>query len=108
MIYDPFLLLLKSMGLPAPQCEVQFHPTRRWRADYLWEKERVIVEREGGLWSRNERARAAHAKPLKIQRDMEKSNAAQLLGFVYLRFQPKELDSGKALAAVQQALTRSA
>lgn len=97
MTLDPFLLLLRAHGLPLPETEVRFAPPRLWRADYCWRDQRVIVEREGGLFSRDVNARKAHAAPVHILRDMEKSNAAQLLGYRYLRYTPQQLDSGDAL-----------
>lgn len=94
---DPFLLLLRAHGFPLPEVEVVFAPPRKWRADYLWRERRVIVEREGGLFSHTVQAQLAHTSPTHILRDMEKSNAAQLLGFRYLRYTPRQLDSGDVL-----------
>jgi hypothetical protein len=94
---DPFLLLLRAHGFPLPEVEVVFAPPRKWRADYCWRELRVIVEREGGLFSTNIQAQLSHASPTHILRDMEKSNAAQLLGYRYLRYTPTQLDSGAVL-----------
>lgn len=104
MKLDPFLLLLRAHGLPLPECEVRFAPPRQWRADYLWFQQRLIIEREGGLFSANVHAKAAHASPVHILRDMEKSNAAQLLGFKYLRYTPRQLDSGEVLDVLRVVL----
>jgi hypothetical protein len=101
---DMFLLLLAAHHLPAPETEIVFGPPRLFRADYLWRHAMLIVEREGGLWSKDERAKAAHAKPMKILRDMEKSNYAQSLGFVYLRFTPEQLDKGQAMPMIKHFL----
>lgn len=101
---DLFLLALRAHQLPPPETEVVFARPRRWRADYLWAQQRVIVEREGGLFSRA-RARLAHASPTSILRDMEKSNAAQLLGYRYLRYTPTQLDSGACLDDLRRVLT---
>lgn len=99
--FDPFLALLEAAGLPAPEREVRFIPGRQFKADYLFRAAKVIVEREGGLWSPEARAQAAHAMPLKIMRDMEKANLAQLEGFKYFRYTPKQLDSGEALPVLR-------
>jgi hypothetical protein len=101
---DPFLLLLRAHGFPLPEVEVVFAPPRRWKADYLFRDQRVIVEREGGLFSRNVQAQLAHAAPVHILRDMEKSNAAQLLGYRYLRYTPTQLDSGACLDDLRRVL----
>jgi very-short-patch-repair endonuclease len=105
---DPFLLLLQAHGLPLPQTEYPFAPPRRWRADYCWPDLRLIVEKDGGLFRGGRRPGTAvggHSSAAGILRDMEKSNAAQLLGYRYLRFAPRELDSGAALPMIRQALT---
>ena len=101
--FDPFLLLLKAHGLPLPQTEFVFHPTRKWRADYCWPDRLVIVERHGGLFMKG-RAGMAHAMPTSIRRDWEKANAAQLLGYVILQFESRDLDSGSALETIKAVL----
>lgn len=108
MTVDRFCLLLKAHGLPLPEVEVVFAPPRRFRADYCWPAQKVIVEREGGLWSRHINARRAHAQPLNIQRDMEKANVAQALGYRYLRFTPEQLERGDALAYLRPLLQETA
>ena len=105
MAADLFLALLQAHGLPLPETEQVFAPPRRWRADYLWRAQMVIVEREGGIWMRNAKTGAgAHALPSNIIRDMEKGNAAQLLGYVYLRYTPQQLQSGAAVEQLKAVL----
>lgn len=102
---DRFLDLLRAHGLPLPECEVTFAPPRRWRADYLWRAALVIVERDGGIFMRTAKTgQGAHSLPTNILRDMEKGNAAQLLGYVYLRYTPQQLDSGEVLAVLKDIL----
>ena len=100
---DPFLVLLHAHDLPLPETEAIFHPTRKWRADYLWRHAMLIVERHGGLFAKG-RAGMAHAMPTSIRRDWEKANAAQLLGYVILQFESRDLDSGKALEQIKEVL----
>lgn len=88
---DPFVLLCRAHGLPEPELEVVFAPPRLYRADYLFRDAKVIVEREGGLFAKG-RAGMAHAMPTSIQRDMARSNLAQLAGFRYLRYTPQQLE----------------
>jgi hypothetical protein len=95
--FDPFVALCEAHGLPTPEREARFIEGRQFRADYLFRAARVIVEREGGIWSKDPRAQAAHARPLKIIRDMEKANLAQFAGFKYFRYTPAQLDSGACL-----------
>lgn len=96
--FDPFVLLCREHGLPEPQREKTFHPTRKWQADYLWRAEGVIVERDGGIWRRGG---GAHSRPTNILRDMEKGNAAQLMGYKFFRFTPKQLENGWAIGVLK-------
>ncbi len=114
--FDPFLELLRAHGLPLPNPATKHGPGREfvfarprlWRADYHWLTPRkLIVEREGGLFgggAGGSLAVGGHSNGTGAVRDMEKANAAQLLGYIYLRFQPCDLDSGKALTFIRQAL----
>ena len=106
---DTFLLLLQAHGVPLPQIEYSFAPPRRWRADYCWPNERVIVERDGGLFRGGRRpgtGLGGHSSVGGILRDMEKSNAAQLFGYIFLRFTVQQLTNGEALPIIRAALAR--
>lgn len=94
-------MVCQAHGLPIPEEEVEFHPTRKWRADFLWRAQKVILEKEGGLFASG-RALAAHGRPLGIRRDMEKANAAQLLGYRYFRVEPCDIESGKVVELLKQ------
>lgn len=104
--FDPFIALCVAHGLPKPEREAAFIEGRQFRADYLFREARVIVERQGGLFSKNARAQKAHAMPLKILRDYEKSNLAQLAGYTYLQFTPDQLDNGVCLPELKILLGR--
>lgn len=85
--------------LPAWKREFRFHPTRLWRMDYAWPDHRIGVEIEGGIWMKGKTGRGgAHSLPTNILRDMEKQNAAHLLGWRVFRFTPGQLKSGEALS----------
>lgn len=100
--FDAFLSLVAASGLPAPELEYVFHPTRRFKADYAWPAQKLIVERQGGLWAKEgTRAKKAHTMPLAILRDYEKANLAQLVGFTYLQFTPSQLDSGEVIETLR-------
>ena len=100
----PLSALCRGAGLPQPIPEYEFHPTRRWRFDYAWPLHLVALEVEGGLWSKSEQARAAHAKPLAILRDMAKGNAAACLGWRILRVTPDEVRDLSVLPLIADAL----
>lgn len=80
--------LCKAHQLPEPTPEYQFHPTRRWRADYAFihTTPRVIVEIDGGVW-----AQGRHTRGAGFIQDQVKLNAAALLGYHVLRYTPDRL-----------------
>src|SRR6188768_3013853 len=73
---DLFTALCKAEGLPVPIREFEFHPIRKWRADYAFPAQRVLVEIDGGVWTQGRHTRGAG-----FIEDQRKTNAAQLLGF---------------------------
>lgn len=78
----PFLLDWKARypELPVPVRDFKFHPTRKWRADFAWEKVKVICELHGGG------ARGRHATVKGHAADCEKINEAQKLGYMVLQY----------------------
>lgn len=83
--------------LPPYVREYQFHPTRKFRADFAFVPQKLLVEVEGGLF-----VKGAHSNPLGIIRDMEKSNLAALGGWALLRYSPAQIKSGEAIAQIKQ------
>lgn len=69
--------------------EYRFHPHRRWRADYavLGDGIKVLIELEGGIYSGGRHVRADG-----YRNDVEKYNAASMLGFVVLRLGTGQVD----------------
>jgi len=78
-------------GLPRPELEYKFHPTRKWRFDYAWPDKKIAVEIEGGVWTRGR-----HTRGSGFVEDMEKYNMAGKLGWRIFRFVPSELRNGIA------------
>lgn len=72
---------------------------RRWRFDFALD-DKLAIEVEGGIWMRGG---GAHSRPANIERDIEKHNAATLLGWRVLRVTPKMVKSGQALDLVMEA-----
>lgn len=60
---------------------------RRWRADFAWPDFGLLVEIEGGQFSRGRHQRANG-----YSADCEKYNAATILGWSILRYTRKDLD----------------
>lgn len=82
---------------------------RRWRADFMvvdrrelaemQEMENLLVEIDGGGY-----VAGRHTRGEGFAADLEKLNAAVLLGYRVLRFTPAMVDDGRALAVIRQAL----
>lgn len=81
-----FFSLLDSVGIKRPKPEVQFHPTRKWRFDYAWPDQKIALEVEGGAF-----IGGRHTSGAGFIQDMEKYNAAGVLGWRIFKVVPKEL-----------------
>lgn len=96
--YPLFEALLRDAGL-AFCAEYRFDGTRLWRFDYAWPEQRVALEVEGGAFAKGG---GGHNRGAGFQADMEKYNAAALLGWVVLRYPPEKLAA--AIPALVQVL----
>ena len=92
--YPFFEAMLVKHGLSGFVREFRFFPSRRWRSDYAWPKYSLLVEIDGGVWTGGRHTRGAG-----FTADQEKLNAAAMLGFYVLRFQPKDVK--RSLVAVE-------
>ncbi len=93
------LTSLRASGLPEPEREFRFHPTRRFRLDFAWPVVKLAVEVEGGIYRGG-----GHTSVSGLKRDIAKSNALTLLGWRLLRFHGDQVKSGEATALIRQAL----
>ena len=96
---DLFAFQLDSAGLTGYVREYQAIPGRRFRFDFAWRKERLLVEINGGTYSKG-----AHSTGTGINRDYEKGNLAVLNGWRVLSFDTKMVKSGAALEVVEKFL----
>lgn len=87
-------LSFAAVKIPVPEREYKFHPDRRWRADFCWIEEKIIVEIDGGTYSGGRHTRGGG-----FQKDCEKLNAAAELGFRVFRFTGKDV---RQLGALRQ------
>ena len=110
---EEFAWQIKVAGLQEPYRQYKFHPTRKWPVDFCWLGQKVIVEVEGGIWSRagakkcpvcGQTEGGAHGRGAGIVRDIEKYNAATLLGFRVYRVTSTMIHDGSALALIENAL----
>ena len=94
-----FAMQLDSAGLTQYVREYQAIPGRKFRFDFAFLKERLLVEINGGTYSRG-----AHARPLGIKRDYEKGNLAVQFGWRVLQFDADMVKSGQALEFTERML----
>jgi very-short-patch-repair endonuclease len=78
-----------------PMREYRFHPERRWRFDFAWPDHFIAVEVEGltPLGGRHQRMAG-------FRSDLEKYNAAAMLGWLVLRFTDLEIKRGIAIKQI--------
>lgn len=100
---ETMALHCRAAGVPEPQRQFLFAKAlgRQFTADFGWPEFRLLLEVDGGVWRKGG---GAHSHPTNIRRDMDKANAAALLGYCVARFTPEEVESGKALTFVQRYL----
>ena len=108
---------LTQAGIPFER-EVPFAASmgRKWRADFMVadialgggnlmeaieraRHNRLLIEVDGGGY-----IRGRHSRGSGIEADAEKQSAAAILGYRVLRVTPKQVEDGRALAWVKQAL----
>ncbi len=87
---------LKTLKIEFEQ-EFEFHPKRKWRADFHLVGKKILVEVEGGIWSGGR-----HTRGKGYIGDMEKYNAATMMGFQVLRFSTDQVKSGHAIQQIEK------
>ena len=90
---------IQFAGLPTPEREYRFAPPRRYRADFAYPAERLLIEVEGGIWTNGAHVRGSH-----YQSDCEKYNLAATMSFRVLRFTGDMIKSGLAIRTIEQVL----
>jgi len=98
---ETLLLFIKSEGLPIPEREVAFARSigRRWRFDFAYPDKMVAIEVQGGIY-----VRGAHSRGTGLERDYEKINNAQMLGWTVFQFSRKMIENGQAIKFIKKAL----
>lgn len=93
-------------GLPPPMPEYRFATDlfRKWQFDFAFPPWLVALEVEGGIWRRGG---GAHSHPSGILRDIEKYNAAVLLGWRVLRILPEHLNDTGTIVSIEKLLRMS-
>ncbi len=87
---------LKALRISFEQ-EYKFHPKRHWKADFHITGTKILVEVEGGIWTGGR-----HTRGKGFIHDMEKYNAATVLGYQVLRFSTEQVKSGLAVRQIEK------
>ena len=89
---------LRAAGIEFVQ-QHAYAPPRKFRADFAFPYARLLVEVQGGVYSRK-----AHGSITGVLADIERLNTATLAGFRLLRFTPQAVKSGEALQLIERVL----
>ena len=79
--------------------EYMFHPTRKWRFDFANPEAKIAVECNGGQWTKS-----GHSSGRGLQRDAEKTNAANALGWTVYTLTTSMLSKREAIGNVAEIL----
>lgn len=90
---------LERAGLPVPDQQFRFCPTRRWRADFAYPSDRLLIEVDGGIYSGGR-----HTRGSGFEADCEKTSTAAAMGYRVIRVTRRMIEDGRAAALIQQAL----
>jgi hypothetical protein len=92
---------LGTSGFEQPIRELRFAPPRLWRFDFAWPARGLALECEGGIWTHG-----GHTRGSGFVADVEKYNAATLLGWRVFRVTEREIRSGEAFELLERMLSR--
>ncbi|MGI9573892.1 hypothetical protein ACRYJU_07370 [Alloalcanivorax xenomutans] len=96
---ETLTLHLRAEKIAGWEREYRFHPTRRWRFDFAWPEHLLAVEIEGGVWTGGR-----HNRGSGFTADLEKYEAAQLLGWNIYRCSTEMVKSGRAIEVIKRLL----
>lgn len=102
----------RAHGLPPPEVEFAFHPTRKWRFDYAWadivgigndpssmQIRGLALEVQGGAF-----IGGRHVQGGALRKEHEKLNSAAILGWRILYVFPEDLLKTATANMVKKAL----
>ena len=98
---------IRAKGRPKPQTEFLAIPGRKYRFDFAWVPQRLLVEVQGGVWGKHGKGGAsAHSGGVAANRDAEKLNLAVLAGWRVLHVTGDQIASGEAIRWIEAALAQ--
>ena len=100
---DTLLFQLRALGIPEPVREYRFTLPRRWRFDFAWPEWKLVVEVEGGTWSRSR-----HTTGAGFEKDAVKYNTAAEKGWLVFRYTSGMIASGEAATQIEHKILGTA
>ena len=96
---DDLAYYIARSSLPRPCREYLFAPGRKYRADFAWPPQRLLVEVDGGQYKTGGGRHNTDA-------DRDKLNLAAILGYRVLRFSSQRVDSNpmRCVSEIEDAL----
>jgi hypothetical protein len=94
-----FLTVCERAGLPRPELEFYFHPTRKWRFDLAFVREKIAVEIQGGAF-----IQGAHNSPMSFVKEQEKMNSAAVMGWRIIYRTPSNFLSNETADLIRRAM----
>ena len=94
-----FYSQLISRGLPEPLLQFKFLDDRRYKADFAWPAIQLLVEVDGGTFSKGR-----HSRPTGRSNDCVRDIEALLAGFTTVRLTTDLVESGQGADLVQQVI----
>ena len=92
-------LACRAVGMPNPEAEYRFHPTRRWRFDFAWPAHHVALEVDGGVW-----VQGRHSRGSGLVKEHEKMNAAASRGWLVFRCTPQTVGNLALYKMIREVL----
>lgn len=97
---DHLLRDIRAMRLPEPQRQVKWHPLRDYVADFLFLRERLIVEVDGGVFL----PQGHHSSGKGYEYDRVRDAEAMCLGYTVMRVTPGMVKDGTAVNYLERVL----
>lgn len=100
-----FFQQIKDEGLPVPQRQCrQPWPKRRFRADFCWPEEKLVIEVDGATWKGKY---GRHTSGPGYERDCEKRALAVINGWRFINVTSRQVREGTAVEWASRLLQPS-
>jgi very-short-patch-repair endonuclease len=93
--------VLHQAGLPEPVREHEWWPGRKFRADFAYPAQGILIEVQGGSWG------TGHSRADRYAEDRVRQAEAQMRGWVVIEVTAMMIEDGRALALIERALEKA-